>query len=371
VAAPTNPPRIVIDGRALSWTGIGRYLEELLRGLADIDTTSDYVVLMRPQDHQRWQPTAANFRVAWIPYKPYSPQEQLQLPRTLRRLAPDLVHFAHPSIPLLYRRRFVTTVHDLTLVDYGSARPGQLGYGVKQRLFKPVLKAAISGATTIVTPTDYVRGQLVRRYGRPAADIQVIPEAGSVLRATPTKPPHVSSPYLLYVGGYYAYKNLGRLIEAFGRLADDHADYQLILAGDPKEFGASLRAVAERSGVAGRVIWTGTVSDAELAWLYQHATLFVFPSLSEGFGLPGLEAMGYGLPVAAAQASCLPEVYGDAAAYFDPASITDMARVVSQLLADPKRLAALKTAGLKRVKQFSWERMAKQTLAVYKDALEK
>ncbi|HUC87323.1 MAG TPA: glycosyltransferase family 1 protein, partial [Candidatus Saccharimonadales bacterium] len=158
-------------------------------------------------------------------------------------------------------------------------------------------------------------------------------------------------------------------VEALPQLRQAHPQLKLALVGQTDVFGAELTELAKREGVAEAVVMPGFVSDQELAAYYQHAKLYVFPSLSEGFGLPGLEAMANGVPVAAAKASCLPEIYGDAAAYFNPRETTDIARVISGLLSSPKQLDALRQAGLKRVKWFSWKRMAEQTLALYKNVL--
>lgn len=141
------------------------------------------------------------------------------------------------------------------------------------------------------------------------------------------------------------------------------------MAGKKEYYYGQLDEFIEQNTNTDRVRTLGFVSDAELKWLYQHATAYVFPSFSEGFGLPALEAMVHGVPVASSNATCLPEVCGDAAAYFDPASPADMAKTIAMLLSDSKLRADLIKKGYTQASKFSWERMATQTLEVYKMVL--
>jgi glycosyltransferase involved in cell wall biosynthesis len=170
--------------------------------------------------------------------------------------------------------------------------------------------------------------------------------------------------FLLYVGNYYPYK-VGRLLEAFAAVSKDRPNLKLVLGGKADEFQRALVQRAHALGLQGKVLFTGFISDGQLKWLYAHAVMFVYPSLSEGFGLQGLEAMTQGLPVVSSNASCLPEVYGNAAEYFDPRSVDDLAGKIKLLLDDHRHLKELQAAGRERVKQFSWRRMATETLEVY------
>jgi glycosyltransferase involved in cell wall biosynthesis len=144
---------------------------------------------------------------------------------------------------------------------------------------------------------------------------------------------------------------------------------KLVVVGKPDYFRDQLMDQAREAGLAERVVFTGFVSDAELMSLYREAALYVYPSLSEGFGLQGLEAMGAGVPVLAAKASCLPEVYGGAAVYFDPHNVKDQAEKIADLLGNEGLRERLKVAGQKRVAEFSWRRMAETTLASYVEAV--
>jgi alpha-1,3-rhamnosyl/mannosyltransferase len=172
-------------------------------------------------------------------------------------------------------------------------------------------------------------------------------------------------PFFLYVGAAYPYKNLTRLIGAFAKLGGDR---KLVLAGDQEHFGPALRRQAADAGLAGRIVFPGRVTDAELAALYGAALAYVFVSYSEGFGLPGLEAMQSGAPVVAASAASLPEIYGDAARYCDPHDVDSIVDALAEVASDREVRARLVERGHRRVREFSWARTAEQTLEVYRGA---
>ena len=178
----------------------------------------------------------------------------------------------------------------------------------------------------------------------------------------------LDAPFFLYVGAAYPYKNLGRRIDAFAGLS---GDYKLVLAGDQEDFGPALEQRAADAGLAERVVFPGRVSDTELAALYGAALAYVFVSLSEGFGLPGLEAMGAGLPVVAASAGSLPEIYGDAARYCDPHDVGSIADALTEVATDEQLQSRLVSLGRERAAEFSssGRRRRRQTPPSYREAL--
>jgi glycosyltransferase involved in cell wall biosynthesis len=177
--------------------------------------------------------------------------------------------------------------------------------------------------------------------------------------AAPGDPPPAED-YVLAVAETRGYKNLRRLVEAFARAAVP--GLSLVVAGGAVDPG--LRILAERLGVGGRVRFTGRVSDDELAALYRGARALVFPSLWEGFGLPPLEAMASGCPVAASRAGAVPEVCGNAALYFDPASVEEMADALARAATDDSLRYTLRARGLARAQEFSYERAAERILEI-------
>jgi glycosyltransferase involved in cell wall biosynthesis len=365
--------KVVIDARMYGperWTGIGRYLQNLLAQLEQLDHATEFVVLLGPDNFELYQPTSPNFSKVLAPWAPYSVGEQIGLARLLWKLRPDLVHFASPNAPLLYFGKRVTTVHDLTLLFYDTSRYSGLRGRVsqlKRLVFRLVLWYGIKVSRAVMTPTQYVKKQLMDRYH--VSDQKVV---ATVLSVDSTMAPPepidrfaLQDGYVLYVGNCYPYKNVGQLVEAFQLLPPEWVNLQLVLVGRDDTFRDRLKAQVAELGLGNRVVFTGQVSDGELVSLYQHAGLYAYPSLSEGFGLQGLEAMVHGVPVLAANASCLPETCGDAAAYFEPGSAVDLARMINELLSNQQRRLELRQAGLSRVTQFSWRRTAEQTQDAY------
>lgn len=366
------PSRIVIDARTGVRSGIGRYTRGLLDHLQQLDETATYVVLLDAGDAGTWEPHNSRFRVEVINCPFYSWREQVALPRVLRRLRPDLVHFTNFNAPLLYFGARVTTIHDLNIMRIAQLRPDEprsLGARVRYAAMRVVLERSVRASARILTPTEYVKSDVRTHWPRLPAEVVVVThEAAEVSPSVEEQAVEsVQTPYLLYVGNSYPHKNLACLIDGFAQASD--RDLSLVLVGQEDDYRESLRRRAARSAASERILFPGYVSDPELTWLYRHATAFAFPSLSEGFGLPPLEAMAHGLPVICSDATCIPEVCGDAAAYFDPSSPSDIARVIDEAVSNPAKLAEMRAAGLQQAARFSWDQMAAQTSAAYVQAV--
>lgn len=368
--------KIVIDARNI-YTSTGRYAEKLLEYLQQIDHSNKYIVLLLKKDFDRWQPTALNFTKMIADYPIYSLREQLQFTILLYRLRADLVHFTMPQQPVLYFGRHITTIHDLTLIDVINKRKFNALKSfykntLKPLVFKIALRWFILTSAKIITPTNFVRKQLINRFGINKNKIIVTYEAADDLAVVASKPGFMKpeDKFIMYLGNAYPYKNVRRLIEAFGQLKSDgrYRKLKLVLVGKREFFYEELASQTADAGIED-VVFTDFVPDDEAAWLYRHTQAFITASLSEGFGLPGLEAMVYGAPVLSSNASCLPEVYGEAADYFNPYDAGDIAEAINKLLQDPQRLVELRAAGPHRLSQFSWRKLAEETLAVYKSAI--
>jgi glycosyltransferase involved in cell wall biosynthesis len=363
-------------------SGIYRYSYQLVEHLQAVDTENEYVVLLGRRALEKWQPGAPNFRAHPADHAIYSLGEQTGLLRTLIALEPDLVHFTSFNAPLLYRGRRVTTVHDLTYLEFPSVRDasplGRARYRARDLAMRAVLRTSLRRSSATITDTRYVRQQLLARYGGDgrtlSADSTIAIHCGAAqLRAAEAAasgaeslPAGVEEPYVLHVGHAYPHKNLRRLIDGLELVRREVPDLRLVLVGPSDSFYEALR---EYAGGRPEVVFPGFVSEAQLAALYRRAHLFVLPSQSEGFGLPALEAMAHGTPVLCSDATCLPEVCGDGAEYFSPTDVEGMAEKVVALLASPAARDRLRSAGSRRAAEFSWRRMAERTLEVYRAVL--
>jgi glycosyltransferase involved in cell wall biosynthesis len=363
--------KIGIDARN-DTAGIGRYTFSLVRELAGIDRENEYVLFLSRERFASYEVPGPNFRAveAAIPW--FTVREQLQLPRLVARERLDLMHYPHLTVPLLSTTPFVVTIHDLNYLDDAAIFTG--GSRVRRAVLLGGYRLELAKARRahrLIAVSEHTRNAVVRALRVDPAQVAVTHEAADSPGAVEPDPAArarygLDGPFFLYVGAAYPYKNLAGLLEAFGRVS---GEYKLVLAGDQEHFGAALRKRAADAGLAGRVVFPGRVSEAELAGLYCGALAYVFVSFSEGFGLPGLEAMAAGVPVVAARAGSLPEIYGDAARYCDPHDADSIADALAEVASDEGLRAHLVARGHRRASEFSWARTAEQTLAVYREAL--
>lgn len=361
--------RIVIDARELR-TSTGRYMERLLHYLQQIDRKHEYMVLLKPGDIASWNPEHSNFSKHVCPHKEFGFSEQIGFKNQLDGLKPDLVHFGMVHQPIWYKGRVVTTVHDLTTMRFTNPSKNSAIYTFKQQVYKYVVWRAAHKSAALMTPSRFVADDVTRFTGVRSDKITVTHEAADAITARPMPMKLLAGrKFLMYVGRPTPHKNLDNLIDAFDSLRTKYPKLMLVMAG---RLDDNYQRVEDNAYVKGvkNLYFPGYVTEGELRWLYEHCEAYVFPSLSEGFGLPGLEAMRHGAPVISSNATALPEVYGDAAHYFDPKDTAGMARAIDEVLADKDLRAALIKKGRAQVKKYSWKRMAEQTLAVYKKALE-
>lgn len=378
--------KIVIDARGFSTT-TGRYTRKLIEYLEELEVNQkerEYKVLLFPDEFDKYQPKNPRFSKKVADYKHYSFSEQIGLLLLLKKLKPDLVHFTMPQQPILYRGKSVTTIHDLTLLKTFPGNRNKLEYKLKQSVGGFVFRRIGKKSSAIITPTEFTKSDYITFLSKtgfiPATGINPVGNISDKIQVTyesadavKTKlapyPALVDKEFIMYVGQQSNYKNLRRLMQSHQQLLNDHPDLNLVLVGKLGEYGEQSKKWAEQQNFK-KIVFTGFVeSDTQLAWLYKNTLAYVFPSLMEGFGLPPLEAMAHGAPVVSSNATCLPEVCGDAAHYFDPEDVSDITRAISEVLEDDKLRSELIKKGTKQLKKYSWRRMAEQTLAIYIAAL--
>jgi glycosyltransferase involved in cell wall biosynthesis len=359
---------IAIDARIIN-SSTGRYVERLVTYLQEIDTENKYSILVRAKDENFWKPTNPNFTVRIADFDNYSFAEQIGFKKYLKKLNADLVHFCMPQQPLGYKGKKVTTFHDLTLLKTYNSDKNWLVFHAKQKIGKYVFKKVIETNNEIIAISKFTQKELISFSDLATEKTTVIYESSDVSEIVPKKYDIPFKKYILYVGQQSDYKNIKRLGDAHQILLAKYPDLGLVLVGK-KNASALTNEKYFKERMYQNILFTDFVEDNQLSWLYSHASAYVFPSLMEGFGLPGLEAMSYGTPVVSSSATCLPEVYGPAAHYFNPLDTSDMAEAIDQVLSDDTIRTRLSKAGYKQIKKYSWKKMAQQTHAIYMKILD-
>lgn len=368
--------RIAIDARL--WgeprSGIGRYTRSLVETLAQLAPGERWILYLdRPATSS---PLPAGVDARCLPW----PQRLLwtlwAAPRDLRAHPVDLFHGVTGfELPAGRMCPLVTTVHDLIPLRFPRLVPWRHRWAVRC-----LLGGALRRAQQVIAVSEATRAEILARYPVSAAKVRVVPEAASVHFRSPSVATReavraryrLAAPYVLFVGLLEPKKNLGALLGAVARLRAARAwgATELVVAGASGWGRDRWSAEAHRLRLDGTVRFLGAVPDGDLPALYAEARVFVFPSLWEGFGLPVLEAMTAGTPVIASRRGALPEVTGDAALLVEPEAVP-LADALGRVLDDPLLRERLREAGLARAAQFSWERTATETLAVYRAAVQR
>lgn len=360
--------RIIIDARE-SGTTTGRYVDKLIEYLAKLKPRYEIFILAKTARTEYIKSIAPNFEVIESNYKEFTFSEQIGLLRQINGLAPDLVHFSMTQQPVLYRGKSVTTIHDLTTVRFNNPSKNWLVYKFKQTIYKWVVKRVAKKSEAILTPSNWVKYDVAQFTGVSPSKIYVTYEAADEISNGAEPVDNLTNQkFIMYVGRPQPHKNLKRLVKAFSAVQLTEPRLKLVLAGKFDNNYALLKNYARRHDISG-IVFTDFVSEGQLHWLYEKAQAYVFPSLSEGFGLPGLEALAHGLPLVSSRATCLPEIYKDAAIYFDPSSTSDIAEKIKLVLEDNELTAKLRQKGPELARKYSWHDTAQQTLEAYEVAL--
>jgi glycosyltransferase involved in cell wall biosynthesis len=364
--------RVAIDARKLHDFGIGTYIRNLLRQLAQLDRDTEYVLLCQEPDVGMAATLGPNFRSVREPSPAYSLREQIRVPWVLRRERPDVFHAPHYVLPAGVSSPSVVTIHDCIHLVFPQYLPNRAAYVYA----RASMWAAARRSDRILTVSEASKRDILRFFDVPPDKIVVIHNAIDAHFSAEPSPDQVAGvreryqldhKFVLYVGNIKPHKNLVRLIEAFDTLCRDYDDIKLLIIGDEISRLPALRRAVHSHKLHKRVRFLGYLSDETLAVLYRLASVFVFPSLYEGFGLPPLEAMASGTPVVTSNLSSLPEVTGEAAVLVDPYDVGAIVTGMRRVLEDPALADELRRRGLRRAREFSWTRSAEKTLAVYRD----
>ncbi len=367
--------RIGLDGTPLlgQRSGVGNYTGRLLAALIRENPEWEFLLYSnRPLEKlepalRRVTPVYSRFssrRLFWM---------HCLLPATIRRSRPQLCHFPNSMAPLWQKSPFVLTIHDASLFLYGRYHPPARLLSIRFAL--PLLARR---AEAIITVSHSARDDLIRTLQLPPEKVHVIYEAAASSFRPVTdracldalrRKYDLPEEFLLFVGTLEPRKNLRRLVRALQRIRREGYQQPLVLVGADGWKLADLHAEIERLGLKNAVRFTGYVPAEELPGLFSLATLFVFPSLYEGFGLPPLEAMACGTPVLTSNSTSLAEIYGGGAYLVNPRDEEELAAALMELLDDEELRRHLGQRGRRHAQQFSWARAARKTAAVYRHVL--
>lgn len=371
---------IAIDARWIfpQISGIGLYTQELIAALARIPSPHRFTlffnntdVLARTRAETRYDSNNA-FRSELISGGPYSPLDQITLPRLLKKRGIDVYHATNVMMPLvgLGTIKRIVTIHDLIPLLFRDHAPRSK----KNQLFplyRWMINTVARKADLVIAVSEHTRSDVATHLlhgGESAGRIRVIHEGvrTAYVPATRAVRDHVQ---FLFVGRRDPYKNLPMLIQALASVRQQGLAARLRIVGGDDPRYPEARTLADELALNEHITWSGYVSEAELIKAYQQADVFVLPSRYEGFGLPVLEAMACGTPVICSNTSSLPEVAGDAALLINPAQPSSLVDAMARLVREPDLRTGLSQRGLARSATFTWEQTARNTLACYESFL--
>ncbi|HVR95676.1 MAG TPA: glycosyltransferase family 1 protein [Thermoanaerobaculia bacterium] len=369
------PYTIGIDVRKIQDFGIGTYVRNLVRSLARIDLENRYLLLCRPQDRDLLRDLPVNFQTVPESAPVYSARELLALSWRLYRSKLDLYHSTHYVLPAWVGSPVVVTIHDIIHLLYPDFLPSRLAFLYAQRM----IRRSLHRGDRVIAVSQSTKSDLMQYFDVDGGTIQVI--HNGVEEAFRHRLPDeelqrwlrnlgIAQPYLLFVGNPKPHKNLDNVVKAYARARHLAVlDAPLICVGARTGSEFKIRQRAEYLGIPDKVRILGHVAQEALPAIYQGASLFLYPTLYEGFGLPVVEAMASGVPVITSNTSALKEIAEGYAYLVDPLDIEGMAKAIASVMADPERRARLAERGARRAQDFDWDLTARKTLDVYLAAI--
>jgi len=374
----------LIDARLIlaQMTGVGRYLLGLARGFGQLpgeDTFEFWLQAGLPRTHPAWSLENRQVHLRPVALPHMSLRAQWALPAQLARTRYDVLHYPHFDLPFFTGGPLVVTLHDLKYItrpDFFSFAGRPLGR-TRRLVMLVMMRSAVQKARRVIVVSESTRQDAIRRLKAPADKLRVVSHGVEEAYFRPLPAAQIQAvrrryglelPFVFFLGERRPHKNIPGLLRAFAlfqRMTDQ--PYRLAIAGKPYAEYRYPERLAEELGLAQAVRFIDDLPDADLPALYQSASAFALLSYYEGFGMPLLEAMAGGAPVLAANTTSLPEVVGQAGLCVSPDDPEAAAQALRQLVEGGEKHAACIAAGLQHARQFTWERCASQTHAIYQE----
>lgn len=371
------PYTIGLDARKIQDLGIGPYIRNLMRHLARLDTENRYVLIAHPQDREAFRHLPENFRPAYESSPVYSVRELFALSWQLWRTELDLYHSTHYVLPAWVGSPVVVTIHDIVHLLYPEFLPSRLAFLYAQQM----IRRSLSRADRLIAVNQNTRSDLVKHFDVDGRKTEVIYNGVEDVFRKKLSPEELERwrrdlglerSYLLFVGNPAPKrKNLDKVIQAYARAREIAPfDAPLVCIGERHGSEFKTRQRAANLGVGDHVRLLGKVAPEALPALYQGATLFLFPTLYEGFGMPVVEAMASGVPVITSNTSALKELAEGYAHLVDPLDVEGMAQAIAHCMSDADHRNSLAKLGLRRAEDFRWSQTARKTLEIYISAIQ-
>lgn len=361
--------KVGIDARLISKTGVGRYIKNLLYYLKD-NVDFQYYIYLLDEDFAKIDFAYKNFTLRKVNCKWHTLREQIQFLKKLNSDNLDLMHFTYFSYPLFYNKKFVITIHDLTPYFYKTGKAttkNVVVYQIKHFFYKILIKNAVRNARSIITPSQSVKSEIINIFSNQYTDkIQVIYEGPDkdLIKAGGNEKlkKDFSFPFFIYVGNFYPHKNVENLVKAFSTIKNH---IKLILIGPSDFFSKHLLQLINQLKQNDKIILYNNPTNQDLVFFYKNARALIHPSLSEGFGLPLIEAAYFNCPIIASDIPVFNEILGDKFLKFNPKDVSDIKdKIVKQIDVGTTRLLSLPLP-----QRFSFKEMAEETLILYKQIL--
>lgn len=357
--------------------GIGRYGLELFQNLVRLFPSHTFNIFFHPKSilAHELTPFAAfkNARFISAPYRHYSVEEQWGFLKLLNKHACQLVHFPNFNFPVAYKLPFVITIHDTVHNRLSGHKKSSWLYF---QAYNYIIHQAVLRSRLILTVSESSKNDIIHTLNAPSEKIKVIYPGVTHRQVSSEMEERVRSrwllprPYLLFVGVLERKKQVPILTQAYDLFIEKYGlDLDLVIVGRVDPHYPEIKSQALTIKNRHRLVFTGHIEDLELAALYKNAYAYISVSPYEGFGLPGIEAMTYGLPILAANTNTYNEVYDNAAIYFDSNNLADIADKIYLLARDPQFYEHCQQKSFVRAQHFSWEKSAKLTFASYQEAL--
>lgn len=361
--------KIGIDARLYSQTGVGTYLKNLLYYLEKKELKDElFFIYLMVEDYDHISFKNKKIIKRKVRYRWHSVGEQLGFVIKLYLDNLDLMHFTYFSYPVFYLKKFVATVHDTTPLLFKTGKAStknQLAYNIKHLFFRLILKCQITKASRIISPTNTVKKQLISLYGKTISEKIVSIYEGVSYQIKEAKENKSLSKkfnsFFIYVGNFYPHKNVEKLINAFSKIKTSS---QLILLGPNDYFKDRLFQLINRLKQEKKILFFNNPSISDLVFFYKNALALIHPSLSEGFGLPLIEAAYFNCPIIASDIKVFKELLGDNYLSFNPNDVDDIVNKIKSFIEKKPNFNYENI-----LKQYSFEKMTDETVKIYKNIL--